>query len=225
MAHLSGKFLSTADPATAFPSNAGSVLIELRGYGSFVPKIADQGTVVKLAYQVNPTTPPAGDWAAVVPGNDIIAPPETFYTLSYMDDNGDIVQCEAYQFADALSYDMDGMTPFDPSAGPISVPPFILNLLLDVPYSATAHFPGDEFTAWEINLTGDVTGPTFTNLIDGNLYTIIVIQDGTGGHVFLWPANVLNPTRVNPDPNGITIQTFVAMNGNLYAIAAGTYYP
>ena len=223
MANLSGKLLRVADPTAGTPSESGSIIISLCGYGSQTPA-AGGGTIVRLSYEIDPSNPSDTTWAAVVPGNDVIRPAGTYYTLTYRDSNGDIAQTQAYIFADSGSYDMDFATPFDPSLGPppSPIPPALLNLLEVVAYSATPVFSGAAYPSWEITLTGNAS-PTFSGLVDGNLYTIIVIQDGTGGHAFNWPANVHNATPINPSPNGITFQTFVAVSGALYPIGAGTY--
>ena len=91
-----------------------------------------------------------------------------------------------------------------------------------MPYDPNANFPGDEYPTWGITLTGDCT-PTFTNLVGGNLYTIIIVQPG--GYAFNWPDNVRNATQVLTD-EGVFIQTFVAgEDETLFAIAPATYYP
>lgn len=206
----------------------GSIEIALCGYGPYVPKVqgAEGRQTLSLITQIK-TVVAEGDDAGIFStglySNGIIVPDGTYYTITVKDFNGDIVQCEAYVFGPG-SFDLALLKPFDPNLPPPPLPQPILNLLLVVPYTTTPDFPGDIYTSWQITLNGDAW-PTFTNLVDGNLYTIIVIQDAIGERTFHWPSNVLNATLVNPSPNGMTVQTFVAMSGNLYAIGAGTYYP
>jgi hypothetical protein len=38
-----------------------------------------------------------------------------------------------------------------------------------------------------IRLTGNVTSPTVTNPTNGQVYTFVIEQDGTGGRSFVWP--------------------------------------
>jgi hypothetical protein len=205
-------------------ANPGSIEVALCGYGSQVPRLQGEG----IASRVTDDSPEVGDdgtFSFDVPGNDEISPEGTYYTVTVKDDNGDIVQVNAYQFASTQTdYDLNQTVPFDPSqAMPPAVPPLILDLLEIVSYSPAAVFSGDVYSAWQITLTGDCA-PTFENVVDGNLYTVIVIQDASGGHAFNWPSNVNNATPVSPAADDITIQTFVAVEGDLYAIAPATYY-
>jgi hypothetical protein len=223
MSNLSGKLLRVADQTEGFISEPGSVSIALCGYGSQVPR-TNGGTIVNLEYTISPPDPLNAQWTAVVSGNDAIRPEGTYYVVTYRNANGDIAQIMAFVFADAQDYDLEFASPFDPNQPPPPIPPIITNLLLVVPYSGAPNFPGDTFTSWQITLEGDAS-PTFTNLVDGNLYTIIAIQDSGGEHKFDWPSNVFNATPVNPDPNSMTVQTFVAVSNDLYPIGAGTYFP
>lgn len=160
----------------------------------------------------------------MVYSNDLIEPPGTYYTLTTKNGNGDILQINAYRFIGGGQFDVSTLTPYDPNQPPPALLPLVLNQLLIVPYSATPDFPGDTYTSWQITLNGDATA-TFSDLVDGNLYTIIVVQDATGGHNFIWPLNVYNPTGPDREANAITVQTFVAVSNLLYPIGAGTYYP
>lgn len=223
MAQISGKLTTIADPEVGFAPEPGSVEIALCGYGSQTPR-SPGGTLARLTVTVVPEDPGDPIWQVIVSGNDVIQPAGTFYTITTKDSNGDIAQVNAYTFADGGEYDVNQLPPFDPNQPPAPIPPPITNLLLIVPYSTAPEFPGDEFTSWQITLNGDAW-PTFTNLEDGNLYTIIIIQDANGNHEVTWPTNVYNTTPVNPDPDSLTIQTFVAISNELYPIGAATYYP
>jgi hypothetical protein len=204
-------------------ADVGSIEVALCGYGSYVPRLNGQALAARVT-DGSVGIGSDGSFSFQVEGNDLIQPDGTYYTITVKNDNGDIVQVNAYQFLSGQgNYDLDSTEPFDPSQGPPSVPPFILDLLQIVNYDPNAVFAGDIYTAWQITLTGDCS-PQFTNLVDGNLYTIIIIQDAAGNHAFNWPANVKNATWVNPDPNGVTVQTFVAIDGELYPIGAGTYW-
>ena len=202
----------------------GTVDVQLCGYGSQVPCFVGTALVARITCAGVPVEDD-GSFTFGVPGNDEIAPAGTYYTVTIRDSNGDIAQVNAYQFlSDPDSYDLNTIKPFDPSqALPPMLPPLIRDLLLEVPYDPDAVFPGNEYTAWSIELTGDCT-PVFNNLLDGNLYTIIILQADSIGHAFNWPGNVSNATAVCPDPVSLTIQTFVALNDGLFAISAATYY-
>lgn len=205
-------------------SEAGTLELALCGYGSQIPQLNGAALAARVTCD-EVEVGGDGSFSFEVDGNDQIQPRGTYYTLTVKNDNGDIVQVNAYVFLSSQgTYNLNDTAPFDPSASPPpQLPPLLIGLLMVVPFAPTANFPGDQYTAWEIVLTGDCN-PTFTNLTEGNLYTVIIVQDDAG-HLFNWPANVKNPTTVDPDPDSITIQTFVAVSGELYPVGVGTYYP
>jgi hypothetical protein len=166
-----------------------------------------------------------GEFTFTVVSNDEIQPAGTYYTVTLKDANGDIAQVNAYMFLGDNDYDLDDVDPFDPSQPMPPLPPLIINQLLIVPWSPTPNFPGDQYLTWAINLTGDVTSSTVSGLVAGNLYTMMILQDSIGGRQFTWAPQFLNATPVNPKPNGITIQTFVAWatGGPLLPIGPATY--
>ncbi len=62
---------------------------------------------------------------------------------------------------------------------------------------------------YELTLTGNVTSSSITNANKGMLLQIILIQDGTGGRTFAWPANtILNTPNISPLPNKRTVIMF-----------------
>ena len=200
----------------------GGYEIALCGYGPQIPKVEGEALFGRVTSSEG-STDSDGHFEVMLYSNGLINPAGTYYTITIKDSNGDIVQTEAYTFQPG-QWDLSNMQPFDPTGPPPPIPPTILDLLLVVPYSSAPTFPGDQFQSWQITLNGDATA-SFTNLVDGNLYTIIIVQDGSGNHKFNWPANVFNYTFVNPNANGMTIQTFVAVSNLLYPIGAGTFYP
>lgn len=201
----------------------GSVEVALCGYGSQVPRMNGQGIVARVTDD-NITVEPDGSFEFELTGNDEIQPQGTYYTVTIKDDNGDIVQCNAYQFPsipDAV--DLDQETPFDPSqAIPPPLPPLLIDLLGYIDESNPV-IDGSQYPAWQVTLTGDCT-PVVTNIVDGNLYTIIIIQSPPGGHAFNWPSNVANASPADRTSNSITIQTFVGYGGVMYAVGPATYY-
>jgi hypothetical protein len=59
-----------------------------------------------------------------------------------------------------------------------------------VPFSATPVFDAGQGSTLKLTLTGDVTSSTLANAAAGQIFSLIVCQDSTGGHVFMPPANV-----------------------------------
>lgn len=198
--------------------------VALCGYGSQIPRSPDFALMGRLTEQNIPVDAD-GEFTFTVVPNDEIQPAGTYYTVTLKDANGDIAQVNAYMFLGDNDYDLDDVDPFDPSQPMPPLPPLIINQLLIVPWSPTPNFPGDQYLTWAINLTGDVTSSTVSGLVAGNLYTMMILQDSIGGHQFTWAPQFLNATPVNPKPNGITIQTFVAWatGGPLLPIGPATY--
>ena len=214
--------LGIAGTPPAVGQFVGLVTIQLCGYGSQIPRIPGQSMLVRVTDV--PEVTPQGYFTAWLFDNTLIEPPGTYYTVTQKNENGDITQVNALRFTTGGYYDLSLQPPYDPNQPPPALLPLVLNELLVVPYSDAPDFPGDTYTSWQITLNGDATA-TFSDLVDGNLYTIIIVQDGSGGHNFAWPLNVYNPTGPDREPNAISVQTFVAVTNMLYPIGAGTYYP
>jgi hypothetical protein len=233
--HLFGK-LDNVVSATAAISEPelGSIEIALCGYGSQIPHIPNEAMFGKITQPVGMTSSAQdlGTFSAYLYSNPLIQPPGTYYTVTVKDANGDTVQVNAYRFNSAGDFDLDSLQPYDPNLPPPPLPAPITNMLLLVGENAGApNFDGGQYTAWKITLTQDIPGAYLTNIIPGNLYTFIIVQDAVGGHYFNWPsgpppANLHNAAFVAMQPNATTIQTFIADEfEDLYAIGPGTYYP
>src|SRR5436309_6811512 len=114
----------------------GSIDFMLCGYGSRFPK--EQGTGIFCDVQKKKVKPAAdGTFTVNLISNDQIAPSGTYYTATTRNANGDAVQCNAYLFLGAQTYNLNQIDPFDPSQPAPPLPPLIINQLLVVPFSAT----------------------------------------------------------------------------------------
>lgn len=204
----------------------GSIEIALCGYGSVVPRVNGRA-LFSVVTEPDSEVDGDGTFTATLFGNDQIVPAGTYYTVTVKNENGDIVQCNAYLILGSNTYDLNVTDPYDPSQPPPPLPPLIINQLQIVSPSGSMVFDGNSgYTAFKTTLPGDVLTPVVENMVPGNLYTFIIVQDGAGDHLFLWPANVHNGAYADPAPNATTVQTFVCDEaGQLYAIAGGTYYP
>lgn len=212
------------DQVTGDSDVLAALRITLCNFGTFIPHIIGTSTVAKgqyLAKQISSSSPASVKlW-----GNDVITPDTTFYCIEVIDSRGVVIQAGNYRLTGTGLLDLSNLLPFlSPSPPPI-LPPLIVNELLAVGAADNMNFPGDTFSSFVTVLPGDVTNPTISGMVPGNLYTFIIHQDATGGHRFFWPANVYNATAIDPEANSTTIQTFVAdENGTLSAIAPGTWY-
>src|SRR5215472_7984840 len=98
-------------------ANQGTVEVALCNYGAQVPRIDGAG-LGALITDRSPAVADDGSFSFTVEGNDHILPANTYYTVTVKDDNGDIVQCNAYQFTEGSDYDLNETEPFDPSDAP-----------------------------------------------------------------------------------------------------------
>lgn len=200
----------------------GSIDIQLCGYGSQVPRVNGESLVGRLTSSM--PTDSTGVFQFDCFGNDQISPVGTYYTITVRNENGDIAQVNAYRFLGGNTYDLTLIDPYDPNQPPPPLPPLITNQLLIVPWSNPINFPGDVYTAFKVILAGDITSSTISDTVQGNLYTFLIQQDATGNHAFTWPPNVLNPSPINPNPTGFTVQTFVMGQLELISIGPATWW-
>jgi hypothetical protein len=91
----------------------------------------------------------------------------------------------------------------------------------DFPSSPSMTFDASLAGTLSVTLTGDVTAPTVTNFVDGNVVTFLICQDGAGGHAFNWPPNVAGGMIVGTAPNTCSAQSFVSNGTKLYATTPG----
>jgi hypothetical protein len=73
-----------------------------------------------------------------------------------------------------------------------------------IPFSATPIFPAASYSNFAIVLTGNVTSSTITGGVAGQVATIDVCQNGTGGNTFVWPTNLLRPPPVSAGAGSCT---------------------
>jgi hypothetical protein len=221
MATITGTLRDFTDGTNA----AATLDVNLCNYGPQIPRSGGIGLFADVALKSFPIASD-GTFSFAVAGNDVIEPSGTYYVVTVKDENGDIVQCNAYIFLNADSYDLNGIDPFDPVQQPPPVlPPLIISQLQIIAQGVSnPEYDADQYTAFELTLTTDVTGATITNIIPGNLYTFITVQDATGNHAFTYPGEVANASPINQTPNSTTTQTFIANSaGVLYPVAAGTW--
>lgn len=101
--------------AAGSTANPAKLRIALCGYGPSLPRISGTAMLAKVGpYDIYSTG------AAITInlwGNDQIVPANTYYQISILDGNDNLVQTAAYQFA-AGSYDLSTLTPYIPFPGP-----------------------------------------------------------------------------------------------------------
>jgi hypothetical protein len=180
-------------------------------------------------------------------GNDVIFPAGTYYAITLLDGDGNILQCGAYRFTGAQTIDLSNapqIYPIPPTPAPgipvLTNPPGAALQTIDgsitidgnlivtgsinggglviVPIVAgVAEFDGTHGSSQSLTLTENVTS-TAANFVAGATIMTLIKQDGTGGWTMTWPANFINVPAINPAPNGATAQIWMKDE-------AANYYP
>lgn len=210
--------------------------IALCGFGLTLPCIAGTSNVA----QVGPEDfYDEGDGVSVqLWGNDVIIPLGTYYAITLLDGDGNILQCGAYRFIGSQTIDLSNAPqiypapPTSPDGIPVLTNPpaqalqtidgsitiegnlIVTGTINDggtiytVAFSTTPVFDGDLGSSFKITLTGNVTSSTIVNMGGKITVPFRIIQDATGGRAWVWPANVRGGGDVNPGPNARSMQLF-----------------
>lgn len=107
--------------AVGSAGNPSKIAVALCGYGPFLPRVS--GT--SLLARVGPIYVESanGNFTIELWGNDVITPPGTYYTVSLIDGQGNVVQTAAYQFTGTGSFDLSSFAPMPyPGQGGLTVP-------------------------------------------------------------------------------------------------------
>lgn len=198
------------------------VRVALCGFGPYLPRVAGTAMIGLVASWPGDIPYTGAPISVPLWGNDVITPVGTYYAISILDSNKNVIQTGAYVFTGIGTYNLNSISPTFPS-----YLASVMGSLVTVPYSATPTFDTtlvDGPLVFDLTLTGDVTAPILVTPFAGQLVTFVISQDATGSHAFVWPSNVNNPGVINPAANSVTTQTFIARsNGQLYPIGPQTY--
>lgn len=216
-------FTNVAAGSTANPAR---LIIDLCGYGLAIPEVPNTCTLTNLHIEKIST---GSQITIVFFGNDVITPgPDvTYYMITVVDGDGNIVQSACYRFDGTVTIDLSNAVPIPivPPAPPDPLPRVLVVASSGGLATFDANLGSQVSLTFLITLTENVVA-TFANLVAGTPYFVIVDQDGTGGWTFTWPGNVLDGMQVNPTPSGYTKQSFVGtVNGTIGAVAPGVFGP
>jgi hypothetical protein len=97
-----------------------------------------------------------------------------------------------------------------------------------IAFSATPTFNAATANNFKITLTGNVTSSTLSGATAGQRIIMEIIQDGSGGHTFVWPSNMKNTMNIADQAAGaneVSLQEFYYDGTNAYALTTGMIYP
>jgi hypothetical protein len=132
--------------------------------------------------------------------------PQTQYSVTFYDKNNSRLGSALWQFDQAAGSTVDIGTMTSITQGGASVSfPFGQQSQTS---AATMSFSASSFTQFLNTMISNVSSSSMLGGIAGAYYTFIFAQDGTGGHTFTWPANVIDPQAIDTAPNAVCQQAF-----------------
>jgi len=189
--------------------------IALCAFGANLPRVPNAGVIGQVSTWFVDIPYYGTSGSVILWGNDVIdpGPDQTYYAISVLDTQKNIVQTALYQFDGTGTYDLSTAVPFTPGyntpSGYIIVNPAAGS------FSVNPHGWNGPVTI-DMNLTANAS-LTLGGFQRGQLVQFLIRQNSTGGWTFTWPANVKNAPAVDTDANSVTTANyFVDQFGNFY---------
>ena len=213
-------------------SSPAILRIALAGFGLTLPCIPGTSNIVKVGPQ-DFLDNGSGQISVTLWGNDVINPASTYYAITLLDGDGNILQTGAYRFTGTLNIDLSNapqiypISPVTPDGIPVLTnPPGAGLQTIDGNLTVTGSF-NFGFDVIELAIVGGVVtvdlllGSVFHLLLTENVtiqlnnpqpgqtLTFMIEQNGAGNWTVTWPGTVLNfIDPVNPVADGKTLQKF-----------------
>lgn len=158
---------------------AGSVVFNLTNYGDNLPRIIGTNAIVPIsvAFQADNT----GTWSGQVTGNDQIdpgaanTPPTTYYSVTFVDANGKVIQSLPFNFTGAGPANLDSQAPL------VLIPPPTPPPTTAALFSGNNTFSGSNTFNGLTTLTTVGGNPVFTGSISSpNIETILFADQFAG---------------------------------------------
>lgn len=204
--------------------NGGSLVIVLCGYGPVLPRIAGTTMLAKVAPQKYIAV--AGTLSIPIWGNDVITPGSTYYSISVLDERGNVVQAGIYQLTGSGTVDLSTLTQNNTQPIP-PVPPVPTAEIYVIVASTTTPVFSPTISAlvtYDFTLTANVTSSTMTGFTPGTLVNFIFRIGTPGPYTFAWGGNVKNAPAVNTVAGSLTTCSFIVdQHGNFYPIQPGMW--
>jgi hypothetical protein len=110
------------------PLAASGLFVQLCNFGPQAPRI--NGTAIIAQTAPIEIDCPAGVFAFSLWGNDVIFPGGTYYVFQVLDDNGNVINTNAYQFAGVINADLSTIAPYNPNVVVVPGAPTVLSGLV-----------------------------------------------------------------------------------------------
>lgn len=229
-----GTWLAQFVPAAPGSNISGSTFTTL-----FSGTLDATGTFTQALTDVNTIAPAGGLWRFTFVSNTSAAGASLELAITGASQNisaaasaavtapriGAFVLPHAYNDTEMLTPPAPGGLYFSVSTGVVRMwtgtvwLPINTSGTVNVVFTTTPVFNGQFGALFKMTLTANVASSTFTNGSPGQIYTFELIQDGVGGHTFVWPTNFKNPPVIDGTANAINIQTFIFDGVNAYPIS------
>lgn len=106
---LTATLQDVAGSAIGSAANPSKLCIALCGFGALLPRIAGTSLIGRVGPVYLEST--SGTFTTFLWGNDVINPSGTYYTISLLDGQGNVVQCAAYQLTGSGTVDLSSLSP------------------------------------------------------------------------------------------------------------------
>lgn len=172
------------------PANPAIMRIALAGFGLTLPCIAGTSSLVRVGPKDYLDT--GSGAAANLWGNDAISPAGTYYAITLLDGDGNILQCGAYRFSGTGTINLSSaqqITPtnslaYSPCSGAVpgtvyTAPGVIVTLFKNPaasPSAGTALRPGIDYTLSSQGTVATLTTPTISG---DSIYALVAIQSSS----------------------------------------------
>jgi len=205
---------------TAGVISRGKVVFQLANIGSGNP-LGITGTALFPTLKYTVESDSGGAFTNAIWGNDNINPSNTLYSVTFRDSLGNEVGPVLYSITGG-TFNLNSASAASGTTPPVFVNPVTVVAPVTVPFSATPTFNAATSNSFIITLTGNVTSSTLTGATAGQIITLQIIEDGTGGRTFAYPPNVKGGMSISTAANAVNTQSFWFDGTNAFALAPGT---
>lgn len=169
-------------------ANPAILRIALAGFGLTLPCIQGTANLVQVGPE-DTLDSGSGQISVKLWGNDQIYPPTTYYAITLLDGNGNIVQTGAYKFTGNLTIDLSQAPQIYPTP-PVS--PNLTPVYIDPPAAATQTIDGSIVIDGNLTVTGSFNfgfevvdlaigagGAVVVNFLMGSVFSLLLTENVT----------------------------------------------